>query len=86
MGAASREREAALREKINGKRWKDLPAPGELDEVDPEFERLLSWFVQNRKEVAEELGFSVIIVDCNEGLYVREKSSFDVFRQHLRGI
>lgn len=42
---------------------------------DPELERLIGWFCQNRKEIAQTYGAEKIYVDDEEGVYFVKRSS-----------
>ena len=65
MSAASRERarkqELELLEKRYGP-FPDGPIP-----LDPEFERLFTWFIKERKEIAKELDVKEVYVTDDNG-------------------
>lgn len=46
----------------------DIPEPWEpIIPLDPELERLLAWFITERKEIAESLDAEKVILDCDKG-------------------
>ena len=54
MSASSQAREQARRQKLLLMQYADIPEPGEpTTPLDAEFERLLAWFIQNRREIAK---------------------------------
>ena len=55
MSAASRAREEEQRLKTLREKYADIPEPDQPPTpLDPELERLMSWFVKNGKQIAED--------------------------------
>jgi hypothetical protein len=55
MSAASRAREEQQRRKLEQEKYSDIPEPDQPPTpLDPELERLMSWYVQNRKQIAAD--------------------------------
>ncbi len=63
MSAASQAREQARIQKLLLARYPDIPEPHEPPTpLDSEFERLLSWFIQNRREIAKFNNCSKVVL------------------------
>jgi hypothetical protein len=73
MSAKSRAREEEQRKKLEEERYKDLPSGDEVDAPDPEFDRLLAWFIENREGLAEHLNCDKVIVDGQKGILLLGK-------------
>jgi hypothetical protein len=63
MSAASQAREQARIQKLLLKRYPDIPEPHEPPTpLDAELERLLAWFIQNRREIAKVNSCAKVVV------------------------
>jgi len=47
------------------------PGPASIDPPDLEFDRLLAWFVQNRKEIAAHYGVKKVVLRVADGFELR---------------